>query len=194
MRNLSPHHYGGSVKMRPPSLGGVTGYLLERFDPVAYVTNSVALPASPDDFEDSTINQTPASQWYGPMLYRLQAQYGAIGSAWTSWAPLYSQDTGSSAFFLRGPQGRPYLAVGGLPQWASTVSVVWVDASGSSTNWVLPASVLTNGAYAVPNYWVPADPTGGSWYLDILDSNGTLQTSISAAYPADSVLRRSSIL
>ena len=170
-----------------PSPGGVTGYLLQRYDPASNVTNSFWLSANANSFEDSTINQTPSSQWFGAMTYRLQAQYGSNGSGWTPWVPLYLQDPSGAAWLQRGPQGLPYLVVAGLPEWASTVDVVWVDTGSlASTNWVLPASVFTNGAYPVPDYWVPAVPGSGIWYLDVLDSNGILRDSILAYVGAES--------
>ena len=71
-----------------PSPGGVTGYLLQRYDPASNITNSFWLSANTNNFEDSTINQSPSSQWFGAMTYRLQAQYGSNGSGWTPWVPL----------------------------------------------------------------------------------------------------------
>jgi hypothetical protein len=154
----------------------VTGYTIERYIPELPQTTDFSLPASVSNWQDSTFPLTTLQYGYPSPTYRIKARYAAGDSGWSSVVPLFLDGTsGSGAVLIRGPQGNPYL-MASLPPNAATVRVELYDGSAGVlfTSWVVPASVFTNGPYAVPQCWIATLPTYPGWFLQAADSSSNI--------------------
>lgn len=168
------------------SSGGVTGYTLQKFDPVANVTTNISILASTNEYVDAGQQVIDDDLDYGPPLYRVQAQYGAHPSAWSGWVPLYKPDPGQfwgSGYFIRGTQGQGYLAVPALPPNASTARIVFANSVlGDDTSWIAPVSSFTNNCYLLPPQLLPQSIFAGNWYVELKDANTNLLGTIDFTY------------
>src|ERR1041384_8198034 len=166
--------------------GGVTGYKLEKYDPVAYQTNDITLSATTNRYLDLAQQVLDDDLTYGAPLYRMQAQYGSTPSAWSGWVPLYKPDPvqyWGSGYFIRGSQGQNYLAVPPFPPNASTARIVFANTFfGDNTSWTVPVSSFTNNCYVLPPQLMPADVFGGNWFLEERDSGSNLLGTIDFTY------------
>ena len=160
-----------------PSLGPVTGYIIERDIPqlgtTVYYTNS----ANTTLHQDNPFPVAETNLFLGTPTYEVTALYPG-GNSPPAQALLYTTDTSyATAVFIRGPQGNFYLAWSGVPTNVPTVKLVkgpW-DFNGTpitSTSWTLATSSFTNGICLVPPEVLPGLATFTYWFLETTNASG----------------------
>lgn len=168
-----------------PSLGAVTGYILEKYDSYLRTVQDFTIPVGTESYVDD-LSSDPPDPLSGNTVnvsYKVQAVYGTHTSYWGGPVPL-EQDT-LPATFIAGPQGWAYVAVSSVPPGAVALRVTRIDELALefgfgpySTNFDIPISASTNGFYLIPSSWDVMQPdawnsSGYFWYVQTLNTNGT---------------------
>jgi hypothetical protein len=182
-----------------PSAGPVTGYTIQKYDPLTSQTTTFNVSPSVNGFPDTISDNAGVlidnfGYDLGPIIdiyYQIQAHYPGGDSAWSSPVLLepnyfFNNSLGAElpVQLVAGPQGSAYLAASGLPAGTTKLRVDLVDWYAHYYYWDssfdntvdIPVSSSTNGLYLLPTALAdpPVDSYGQAqydWLVQTVDAS-----------------------